>query len=69
MEKLSYLPKGKQLSATLERKSFQMPRKRKSKQEYIAAEESFENLQLKKRNKELEKQLKDAESNCILYNG
>ena len=44
-----------------------MPRKRKSKQESIAAEESFENLQLKKRIKELERQLKDAELKAIAF--
>ncbi len=44
-----------------------MPRKRKSKQESIDVEESFENLQLKKRIKELERQLKDAELKAIAF--
>ncbi len=46
MKKLGYPTKEKPLSVTLERKEIQMPRKRKSKQESIADEESFENLQL-----------------------
>ena len=44
-----------------------MPRKRKQKLEFIEAEESFENLQLKKRIKELERQLKDAELKAIAF--
>ena len=67
MKKLGYPTKEKPLSVTFERKSIQMPRKRKSKQESIAAEESFENLQLKKRIKELERQLKDAELKAIAF--
>ena len=65
MKKLGYPTKEKPLSVTFERKSMQ--RKRKSKQESIAAEESFENLQLKKRIKELERQLKDAELKAIAF--
>lgn len=67
MKKLGYPTKEKPLSVTFERKKIQMPRKRKSKQESIAAEESFENLQLKKRIKELERQLKDAELKAIAF--
>lgn len=67
MKKLGYPTKEKPLSVTFERNKIQMPRKRKSKQESIAAEESFENLQLKKRIKELERQLKDAELKAIAF--
>lgn len=67
MKKLGYPTKEKPLSVTFERKSILMPRKRKTKEESIAAEESFENLQLKKRIKELERQLKDAELKAIAF--
>ena len=67
MKKLGYPTKQKPLRVTFERNNVQMPRKRKSKQEAIAAEESFENLQLRKRIKELEKQLKDAELKAIAF--
>ena len=67
MKKLGYPTKEKPLCVTFERKSILMPRKRKTKEESIAAEESFENLQLKKRIKELERQLKDAELKAIAF--
>ncbi|CAN5387746.1 hypothetical protein BH11BAC2_BH11BAC2_25260 [soil metagenome] len=67
MKKLGYPTKEKPLSVTFERKRIFMPRKRKSKEESIAAEESFETLQLKKRIKELERQLKDAELKAIAF--
>jgi transposase-like protein len=44
-------------------KSFSMTKKKASK----TTDEAFENLQLKKRNTELEKQLKDAELKAIAF--
>jgi len=67
MKKLGYPTNEKPFNVTLERKIASMPRKRKSRQESADAEESFENLQLKKRIRELEKQLKDAELKAIAF--
>ena len=44
-----------------------MPRKKQREESKINYEESFENLQLKKRIFELERQLKDAELKAIAY--
>ena len=46
-----------------------MPRKIKTRVEAIAADESFENLQLKKRIKELEKQLNKPNLKQLHYSG
>jgi len=66
MRKLGYSTEPKLLT-NFERKDKSMARKRQGEQEKIIAEESFENLQLKKRIFELERQLKDAELKAIAY--
>ena len=67
IKKLGYPTNENLLSSTFGRKTSVMPRKRKAKLETNEAEESFENLQLKKRIKELEMQLKDAELKAIAF--
>lgn len=66
MKKLGYPIVGRPISTNFNNQRKTMPAKRK-----IAitdqSEESFENLQLKKRIFELEKQLKDAELKAIAY--
>ena len=66
MKKLGYPILGRPISTNFNNQGKTMPAKRKIT---IAGqgEESFENLQLKKRIFELEKQLKDAELKAIAY--
>ena len=66
MKKLGYLSVGRAISTTLNSQRKKMPVKKKiplSGQ----SDDSFENLQLKKRIFELEKQLKDAELKAIAF--
>ena len=63
MRKLGYNTGIKTRRPNFVRNSHSMKKKKKS----VQASDSFENLQLKKRIEELEKQLKDAEMKSIAY--
>ena len=67
MRKLGYSDTVTQNQSTFERNQKAMPRKKQMEQARLSYEESFENLQLKKRIFELERQLKDAELKAIAY--
>lgn len=64
MRKLGYNGKLRTRKYTLAESAIDMPKKKSFR---IPAEESFETLQLKKRNFELESQLKDAEMKAIAF--
>ncbi|MBC7749165.1 MAG: hypothetical protein H7Z76_11430 [Methylotenera sp.] len=66
MKKLGYPIVGRPISTNFNNQGKTMPAKRKITIT-DQSEESFENLQLKKRIFELEKQLKDAELKAIAY--
>ena len=66
MKKLGYPIVGRPISTNFLTKSKTMPAKKKLTEANQSAE-SFENLQLKKRIFELEKQLKDAELKAIAF--
>jgi len=67
MRKLGYPDKTIPAATTFERKVKQMSTKKPSKEGKINQGESFENLQLRKRIFELEKQLKEAELKAIAF--
>jgi hypothetical protein len=66
MKKLGYPIVGRTISTNFDKKSKTMPAKKKAVLT-AQSEDSFENLQLKKRIFELEKQLKDAELKAIAF--
>ncbi len=67
MKDLGYPTHENRLNSTFGRKTSLMPGKSKSKPKTNEVDESFENLQLKRRIKELEVQLKDAELKAIAF--
>jgi hypothetical protein len=68
MRKLGYLTGVKKRRPTIVSNNDAMHSKKKNPDNiHVAAAESFENLQLKKRIAELEKQLKDAELKAIAF--
>ncbi|MBK9962737.1 MAG: hypothetical protein IPP06_15875 [Saprospiraceae bacterium] len=67
MKKLGYTVSGRPISVKLSKKETDMAAKKKKVKLNKTSEESFENLQLKKRIFELEKQLKDAELKAIAF--
>jgi hypothetical protein len=66
MKKLGYPIVGRSISTNFSNQSKTMPAKKKVVLSH-QSDESFENLQLKKRIFELENQLKDAELKAIAY--
>jgi hypothetical protein len=66
MKKLGYPSVGRAISTKLNSQRKNMPRKKKMPS-VGKSDDSFENLQLKKRIFELEKQLKDAELKAIAF--
>jgi hypothetical protein len=68
MRKLGYAPKVKAKGRNIESNLYSMAKKRALPNKPInSSDESFEQLQLKKRIAELEKQLKDAELKAIAF--
>ena len=67
MKKLGYSLRGRPISVNLSKKENDMADKVKKAKLNKTSEESYENLQLKKRIFELEKQLKDAELKAIAF--
>ena len=67
MKKLGYSVIGRPISVKLSKKENDMAAKIKKVKLNKTSEESYENLQLKKRIFELEKQLKDAELKAIAF--
>lgn len=67
MKKLGYSVSGRPISVKLSKKEIDMAAKIKKVKLHKTSEESFENLQLKKRIFELENQLKDAELKAIAF--
>lgn len=67
MDRLGYNPRIITRRPNIVSNSYAMPKKRKTEKVINAKDESFENLQLKKRIIELEKQLKEAELKAIAF--
>ena len=69
MRELGYAVNVRRKKPSIASKTFKMPKKRKPQKEdaSLKQDDSFENLQLKKRISELEKQLKDAEMKAIAF--
>ena len=67
MRELGYNPQESYRTINFEPKNIIMAKKKTIKGDQEPAEENFENLQLKKRIAELEKQLKDTELKAIAF--